>query len=73
LVGRESSRNVFGTHSGKGAVTALLEQYGIVVENKLIPELIQLIHTKAALNEGGIEPSEIIAIYNALLDKCNNK
>jgi homocitrate synthase NifV len=73
LVGRESCRNVFGTHSGKGAVTALLKQYGMVVEDKLVPGLIQIIHTKAEQNEGRIEACEIISIYNVLLKDYSDK
>lgn len=71
LVGRESSRNVFGTHSGKGAVIALLEKHGIPVKEEMIPLLVKMIRNKAQKQERCIEPSEIIVLYNTINNRNN--
>jgi homocitrate synthase NifV len=60
LVGRESSRNVFGTHSGKGAVIDFLSKQNIETDNIKIDELVSEIRHKSRKYKRNVHPAEIL-------------
>lgn len=66
LIGRESSQNLFGTHSGKNAVRDLLRKQQIPVEEEKIPLLMGKIKEIAWRNKQNVPLSEIIMLYHHL-------
>lgn len=66
LIGRESSRNLFGKHSGKGAVIDLLSKKNITINDFKINILMSWIHQMAQKYKRNIYPSEIITAYLSL-------
>jgi homocitrate synthase NifV len=66
LIGRESSQNLFGTHSGKNAVRDLLEKKQIPVEEDKIPPLMMKIREISRIHKQNVPPSEIIMLYQQL-------
>ncbi|MFV0417824.1 MAG: homocitrate synthase [Dysgonomonas sp.] len=66
LIGRESSRNLFGKHSGKGAVIDFLDKQHVAIDNTKIDRLMAIIHQMAQTYRRNIYGTEIIAAYWAL-------
>ena len=66
LIGRESSRNLFGKHSGKGAVIDFLDKQHVAIDNTKIDRLLAIIHQMAQTYRRNIYGTEIIAAYWAL-------
>ncbi|MDR1866287.1 MAG: homocitrate synthase [Bacteroidales bacterium] len=66
LIGRESARNLFGKHSGKGAVIDLLQKENLRIEEAKIHLLMDKIRRKAQRCKCGVAPAEIIAAYRKL-------
>ncbi|MDR3261114.1 MAG: homocitrate synthase [Tannerella sp.] len=64
LVGRESARNLFGKHSGKGAVMDLLKARHLAVSEEQIPRLMKRIHATAQKNKRVIYPAEVFNMQN---------
>lgn len=63
-VGRESFQNLFGTHSGTGALKYFLEQRNIFASENEIVLLKKKIHQLSLKKRRNISPMEILAIYN---------
>ncbi|MDR2816926.1 MAG: homocitrate synthase [Proteiniphilum sp.] len=63
-VGRESFKNVFGTHSGSGALKYFLEQRNIFASEDEIVLLKKKIHQLSLKKRRNISPMEILSIYN---------
>ncbi|MDR3220252.1 MAG: homocitrate synthase [Dysgonamonadaceae bacterium] len=62
IVGRESSRNLFGKHSGKKAVIDFLQKQDIVVKEEQIPFLMKKIKDTALKHKKNVSESKIIAL-----------
>ncbi|MDR1809357.1 MAG: homocitrate synthase [Prevotella sp.] len=73
LVGRESSRNLFGKHSGSGALINFLEENNLTVITSQLPPLMKKIYKIAQQKKRNVLPSEIINAYNKLISKSINK
>lgn len=67
LVGRESSRNLFGKHSGKGAVVHFLKKQNIQVDEPELSLLMNKIHQIAQKNKRNVYPLEIMMACDHLL------
>jgi len=67
LVGRESSLNFFGKHSGKGAVVHFLKERNIQVDEPELSFLMKKIHQIAQKNKRNVYPSEIMMACDHLL------
>lgn len=63
LIGRESSQNLFGKHSGKGAVIDFLNKQHVVVDNTKIDKLMAMIHQMAQAYRRNIYGAEIMKAY----------
>ncbi|MBF0649551.1 homocitrate synthase [Dysgonomonas sp. GY75] len=63
LIGRESSRNLFGKHSGKGAVIDFLNKQHVIIDNAKIDRLMAIIHQMAQTYQRSIYGTEIIEAY----------
>ncbi|MDR1864511.1 MAG: homocitrate synthase [Bacteroidales bacterium] len=61
--GRESSRNLFGKHSGKGALRAFLKEQNISADECRISDLKKKIGSMAQQNKRNIAPFEIMEYY----------
>jgi homocitrate synthase NifV len=73
LVGRESTRNLYGKHSGSSALIHFLEENNITVVSAQLPLLIKKICRIAQQKKRNVFPSEIINAYNNLITKSQNK
>jgi homocitrate synthase NifV len=65
-IGRESSQNLFGKHSGRNAVKDLLRKQHISVQEGKIPLLMDKIKETARRYKQNVPPSEIIMLYHHL-------
>ncbi|MDR0698955.1 MAG: homocitrate synthase [Tannerella sp.] len=65
-VGRESFRNLFGKHSGTGALRHFLEEQHLPVDDTSIALLKRKVRDLAQQNKRNLFPPEIIACYKEL-------
>jgi homocitrate synthase NifV len=63
LIGRESSRNLFGKHSGSGALTHFLSENNLTVTAAQLLLLIKKVGKIARQKKRSVLPSEIINEY----------
>ncbi|MDR1672021.1 MAG: homocitrate synthase [Bacteroidales bacterium] len=66
LIGRESACNLFGKHSGRGAVIDLLKKENLFIEETKINLLMEKIRQTAEKDKRNILPAEIIVTYQDL-------
>ncbi|MDR1809107.1 MAG: homocitrate synthase [Prevotella sp.] len=71
IVGRESSRNLFGKHSGTGALASFLNENNITVAASQLPLLMKKVYKIAQQKKRNVLPSEIINEYYNLTSKGN--
>ncbi|MDR3128874.1 MAG: homocitrate synthase [Tannerellaceae bacterium] len=64
-VGRESSCNVFGKHSGRSALTALLESRGIKLDAVTLARLLTQIKVVADREKRCLSGEEVLDLYRA--------
>jgi homocitrate synthase NifV len=64
LIGRESYRNLYGKHSGKGAALDLLKRNHVPVDEEMISALLKNIRQIAQINKRLVFPSELIEMYS---------
>ncbi|MDR0872611.1 MAG: homocitrate synthase [Prevotellaceae bacterium] len=60
LIGRENAQNLFGKHSGRGALVDLLEKQHIVIEDEKLPALLEKIKETSQLYKRNVSVEEII-------------
>jgi homocitrate synthase NifV len=63
IIGRESSQNLFGKHSGRGALIHLLKQYQINVNEEDIDVLLRKIKEISIERKQSLKPEEVILLY----------
>ncbi|MDR3193776.1 MAG: homocitrate synthase [Tannerella sp.] len=66
LAGRESFRNLFGAHSGSGALRDLLQAYRQPADEKQISRLLLYIRQTAQKNKQTVSPAEIVVMHNGM-------
>lgn len=66
-IGRESYCNVFGKHSGRGALKHLLKQHRIFASDSEIAQLRQIINTLSEEKRRNISEKEIIFEYDKIM------
>jgi homocitrate synthase NifV len=71
-VGRESFRNLFGTHSGRGMLRYFLKEQNLPVNERRVAGLKKKIADIARRNKRNILPDEILEYYMEL-EKCKVK
>jgi homocitrate synthase NifV len=62
LVGRESSQNLFGKHSGRGALVDLLRKNNIEPAETKINLLLEKVREKAQKNKRSLSAEEVVAL-----------
>jgi homocitrate synthase NifV len=62
VIGRESFRNLFGKHSGKGAVIELLKSHGLPVDDHRVASLLKTIRETAAQNKRAMSATEVVLL-----------
>lgn len=62
-VGRESFRNLFGKHSGRGMLCRLLKEHSLPADEHCIAGLKKKIADMAGQNKRNISPAEIVECY----------
>lgn len=63
LVGRESSANVFGKHSGRASVKHFLEERNLKISEPQLNILLDRIKAIAQENKRCVVPSEVVRVY----------
>jgi homocitrate synthase NifV len=63
--GRESSRNLFGKHSGRTALAALLENRGLSFDPESLDALLSRIKQTATAEKRALSEEEVLAILDA--------
>ncbi|MBP1618508.1 MAG: homocitrate synthase [Bacteroidetes bacterium] len=67
LVGRESSSNVFGKHSGKASVKNFLQERNLKISESQLNVLLTQIKAIAQENKRCVVPSEIVKAYQSVV------
>ena len=67
LVGRESSINVFGKHSGKASVMNFLQERNLKINDSQLNALLGRIKSIAQENKRCVIPSEIVKAYQSVV------
>lgn len=67
LVGRETSSNVFGKHSGKASVKHFLEERNLKINESQLNILLTQIRGMAQRNKRCVMPSEILGMYQSVV------
>jgi homocitrate synthase NifV len=70
LVGRAREAFVIGKHSGRAALTAVLQDHGVALSEPDAAELLQRVRDLAELRRAPVSPGELVALAKTLSDRA---